>query len=138
MPSSYIESGAVIGGWPAAVIDTMLSRHLPKYLKAMAPEQRAELERAYRAIVRAAKAYRASSDNGPSEPEASALAQDLSHDDEIGTAKAAEMLDVGRRQVVKLAAVWEGEGLARRVGRTWILDRVAVEAYRDRPGRRTA
>jgi hypothetical protein len=145
MSLGFVEHSAIVGGWPAQVIDTLMSRYLPKYLAAMTPEERAEMDRAHRVMARAAKAYRAgqlcdvpSSDIGPSEPAPSDLAQDLSHDDEIGTAEAAEMLDVGQRQVVKLAPVWEGQGLARRVGRTWLVDRVAVEVYRDRPERRSA
>ncbi len=140
MPSSYVESGAIIGGWPAVVIDKLMSRYLPKYLAMMTPEQLAELDRAHRAVARAAKANQLrvpSSDIGPSEPETIGPCSRLDSDDEIGTAKAAEVLGEAAAGV-QLAAVWEGEGLARQVGRTWVTHRVAVEAHQDQQGRRTA
>jgi len=131
----------VIAGWPSQVIDTLMSRFLPPYLGTMTPGQQAEVEAAHAVIARAARAYRASSDIGPSEPDASGLAEDLGRDDQISSAEAADVLRVGQRQVCKLAAVWEGQGLgqglARRVGRTWLIDRDVVVAYRDRQGRRS-
>lgn len=135
MAAGFVEHAAIIAGWPVQVIDTLMSRFLPPYLGTMTRGQRAEVEAAHAVIARAARAYRASSDIGPSEPEASDEAEDLSRDDKISSAEAADMLRVGQRQVCKLAAVWEGHGLARRVGRTWLIDRDAVMAYRDRQGR---
>jgi hypothetical protein len=111
----------------------------PLYLTTMSWSQRAEVEAAHAAIRRAAKAHQAaSSDDGPSEPNASDLAEGLGREDHIGTAQAAEMLSVGQRQVCKLAEVWECQRLARRVGRTWLIDRDVVVAYQDQQGRRSA
>jgi hypothetical protein len=139
MAAGFVEHAAIIAGWPAHVIDTLMARFLPPYLATMNPQQRAEMDAAHRAIRRAAKAHQAaSSDDGPSEPDASDLAQDLSHDNKISTARAADMLRVGQRQVCKLAAVWEGEGLAERIGRMWLIDRDVVVAYQDRQGRRAS
>jgi hypothetical protein len=139
MAAGFVEHAAIIAGEPAVMIDTLMARFLPRYLATMSPRQRAEMDTAHRAIRRAANAHQAtSSDDGPSEPSTSDLAEDLSRENRIGTAKAADMLKVGQRQVCKLATVWEAEGLAERVGRMWLIDRDVVVAYQDRPERRRA
>jgi hypothetical protein len=142
MPSGFISDAALIAGFPAEVFDTLASRFLPKYLITMSPAQRAEVEAASAVIGKAARASRehraASSVDGQSAPERSELAEDLTHDHEVNTEMAAVMLRVGQRQVRKLAAGWRHEGLARQVGRTWLIDRGVVAAYRDRQGRRAA
>jgi hypothetical protein len=142
MPSGFVTEAAVVSGFAAEVFDTLASRFLPKYLITMSLAQRAEVEAASGAIGRAARASRerraAGSVDGPWAPERSELGQDLTHDHEVNTEVAADMLRVGQRQVRKLAAGWRHESLARQVGRTWLIDRTAVEAYRDRQGRRSA
>jgi excisionase family DNA binding protein len=135
MPSGFVEQAAFVSGWPAEVVDMVLSRHLPPYLAAMTPGQRAEMEPAHRVIHRAAKAHRATkvrrrtSDIEPEEFSAPS-------EHEISTREAAEVLGVTPRQVCRLAAEWATEGLARQVGRTWLVDRDAVMTYQDQQERR--
>jgi hypothetical protein len=48
------------------------------------------------------------------------------------------MLDLSEQWVRKLAVRCAAEGLARKVGRAWLLDRAAVEMYRDKERRSAA
>ena len=61
-----------------------------------------------------------------------------SSQDELSTNAAASLLGVKERRVRQLAAVWQSQGLARRVGQVWLLDRTAVLAHRDENSRRSA
>jgi CRP-like cAMP-binding protein len=135
MPSGFVEHAAFVSGWPAEVVDMMLSRYAPQFLAAMAPDQRAEVEVAHRAIHRAAKAHGAAKvRHRTSDIEPEEFSAPSEH--EISTREAAEVLDVTPRQVCRLAAEWAAEGLARQVGRTWLVDRDAVAAYQDQQERR--
>jgi hypothetical protein len=140
MPSGYVESAAVISGWPAKIIDQVLSRHLPQYFAGVRQEDLAELKAAHQQIGRARRAYEAGvgSAVGTSEPAGSEPSEGLSHGDWFDTATVADMLRMGQRAVCKRAVVWETEGLARRHGRVWLIDPIAVEIVRNQPGRRAA
>ena len=138
MPSGFVEHAALTSGWPAVVVDMLMSRFLPPFLANMTPEQRAETEAAHRVMARAAKAHKAPSGvdvrRRSSHIEPEEFSAPSSH--EISTAEAATVLGVKQRQVCRLAAVWEGQGLARHFGRNWLVDRAAVEAYQDQQERR--
>ena len=56
MPSGYVEQAAVVSGWAAVVVDTLLSRHLPKYFAGLSPDDLAELKDLQRQVGRAARA----------------------------------------------------------------------------------
>lgn len=58
------------------------------------------------------------------------MAPGLVHD-EITIAQAAGLLDVTERRVCQLAAGWADSGLARKVGRSWVVDRQAVVLHRE-------
>jgi hypothetical protein len=47
MPSGFVEHAAFVSGWPAVVIDQLLSRYAPKHLVLMTPEQRADVDAAH-------------------------------------------------------------------------------------------
>ena len=122
--------GVQVAGWPAVVVDVLLRRHGAPYLKAMSGEQRREVE-TFRRAVHAAALYwqaRASVTEVPkrSEPETATRSQS----DEMSTAEAATYLGVSERRVCQLASTWQYDGLARKAGRTWLLDREAVRIYR--------
>lgn len=119
--------GALVAGWPAFVLDVILNRYLPPYLAAMTPQQRAEVERAHQAIGDAARLYDAVRTSVSGSAEA-ALAETAacSEEHEITTAAAALLLGLTERRVCQLAAGWADDGFARKVGRTWLLQREAV------------
>ena len=141
MRAVFVESGAVITGWSAQALDTLMSRHLPRYLATLSPQQRAELDATHAAIHRAAGAYQAGRLTVGVRRRTSDIPEvefSAASGHEVSTREAADMLDVTPRQVCRLAAVWAADGLARQVGRSWLVDRDAVVAYQDQQGRRTA
>jgi hypothetical protein len=127
MPSGYVQ-GALVAGWPAHVIDAMLSRYLPQYLGLMTKTQRAEVERAHAAIHRAASLGTVAAD-GNAAIVGPAAAADSEHADELTVDQVADQLGVRPRQARNFAAAWAGEGHARKVGGMWLIDRLAVEAH---------
>ena len=139
MPSGFVEHAALTSGWPAVVVDMLMLRgSCPPFLANMTPEQRAETEAAHRVMARAAINHESHSGvdvrRRSSHIEPEEFSAPSSH--EISTAEAATVLGVKQRQVCRLAAVWEGQGLARHFGRNWLVDRAAVEAYQDQQERR--
>ncbi|MFG1826733.1 helix-turn-helix domain-containing protein [Microbispora bryophytorum] len=126
-PRRYVE-GALVSGFAAHVVDRLLATYLPGYLRAMRPEQRAAVEETRVAIARAADAYLTSdisagvSDETPGgEISASSAAEEW-----ITTAEAAVLLGMTPRRAQQLAA----GGLGIKRGRSWLLARSAVLAYR--------
>jgi hypothetical protein len=120
--------GAHLSGWPAFVVDVLLKRHLGPYMAAMTSEQRESVTRAQAAIHAAALHWRASDDGSAEVPVTEVRAP--SNHDEITTAQAAGLLAVSERRVCQLAAGWADDGLARKVGRSWVVDRQAVLLHR--------
>lgn len=118
--------GAHIAGWSAFAVDAILRRHGRPYLAAMGAAQRAEVERTARAVHQAALHWRATSADGNAETAPPEVARPWGRD-EITTAAAALMLGLSERRVRQLAAGWEAAGIARKLGRAWLLDRAAVE-----------
>ncbi len=121
--------GVTVAGWPAFVVDAILRRYLPPYLKAMTPEQAREVEH-FHTAVHAAAAYWQSrtSVSGSAEPGAAEMASRSTGED-LSTTQAAALLGVSERRVCQLAADWQHDGLARKVGRSWLVDREAVTVY---------
>ena len=128
---------APVAGWSAVVVDVLLSRHLRPLLSGMTEGQRRELERTRRAVHVAALIWRDATSDIESAQAAPTEAAAGSEDDELDTAEAARELGVSRQRVRQLAERWALDGLARKVGRSWLVDRTAVLMYRDN-GRRTA
>ncbi len=129
--------GAHVAGWPAFVIDRVLAKHLDVYLACMRPDQRAEMDRTRRAIHAAALHY--GDWLASVERNAAALLTETQGDleeQELSTAQAAGLLDVTERRICQLAAEWAEDGLARKVGRTWLVQRDAVVLRRE--GRKSA
>jgi hypothetical protein len=58
--------------------------------------------------------------------------------EELTTSQAAVMLDLSEQRLRQLAVRWAANGLARKVGRIWLLDRTAVVIYRDKDRRSAA
>ena len=111
----------------------ILRRHAKDYTAAMNPVQQREMEATRRAIHAAAVLWQASTSAS-----ASATAQTPAVEitprlgsEEITTSQAAAMLGVSDQRVRQLAARWVYRGLARKVGRTWLLDPAAVAIYRE-------
>jgi hypothetical protein len=48
------------------------------------------------------------------------------------------MLNLSEQRVRQLAVRWAGNGLARKVGRVWLLDKTAVVIYRSKDRRSAA
>jgi hypothetical protein len=136
MASGFVEHAAIVDGWAAFAIDVVLARYLAPYLKAMSPTQRAEVETAIAAIRAAAGAYDpAGCVDATVELPAARLEAHSRHVDEITVAAAAAVLGVSGSYVRRLAGRWEAVGLARKVGRSWLVNQGAVAAYRARGGR---
>lgn len=131
--------GAFVNGWSAFALDAILKRHLGAYLAQMTPAQRRELE-ATRAAVHAAALlfYEQSPFASASAQAAVAQVESPLNGEEITTAEAAELLQVSGQWVRQLAACWAEQGLARKVGRVWVLDRGAVMIQQDSSTRRRA
>lgn len=126
--------GAHVEGFAALVVDRLLAAHLPRVLGAMSAEQRREVELARREVRAAADWWLASTRvvaaGGNAEGVGAEIEAGSSVNDEIDVATAVRLLGCGARRVRQLAAGWEPQGLARKVGQSWLLDRTAVEARR--------
>jgi hypothetical protein len=125
--------GVAVAGWPAFVVDCLLRRHGGPYLKAMSPEQAREMEVFHRAVHAAAAYWQARTAVIGSAEAATAEVPSSSRSDDLSTAQAASLLGVSERRVCQLAATWQDDGLARKVGRSWLVDREAVTVYSRRP-----
>jgi hypothetical protein len=123
--------GVHLAGWPAVVVDVLLGKYLPPYLAAMSPRQRAEVERMRWDVHAAAVHWRAISDGCSAQYVATETTPPSTHD-EITTAQAAGLLGVSERRVCQLAVGWADDGLARKVGRSWLVNRQAVLLHRQR------
>lgn len=129
-PQPYVE-GALVSGLSAHVLDRLfrspnVAQTLDRIL--LPPDMRAELEATRRAIRRAALAYAARPPAASGSTEAEALAVEAPSSHEITTAEASTLLALSDRRVRQLAA----EGMGRRVGGRWLVDRSAVLAYAGR------
>ncbi len=134
-PGPARRPGALVSGWAAFALDTILARYGEVYARAMTnPVQRAEFESAARAIHRAALDWQqeTTTDIGSGEVVVSEIPAGLSC--EVTTDAAAGILDVSSRRICQMAPEWEAEGLARKVGRSWLFDGDAlrIEAQRRR------
>lgn len=129
MTAAVYVRGALVQGVSAHVLDRILAS--PKVVQAMSAYpswMRAELEATRRAIRRAAREYEALpvAVGGSAEVEFAEVAPPLAH--EITTSEASAVLGLTERRVRQLAA----EGMGRRAGSRWLLDRSAVLAYVER------
>ncbi len=122
--------GVQVAGWPAFVVDVILRRHLPSYLKVMSPAQAREVEQFHAAVQVAAAYWQKRSTSAASSAEAAAAeVTSRSTSEDLSTTQAAALLGVSERRVCQLAADWQHDGLARKVGRAWLVDREAVAVY---------
>ena len=123
--------GTFLSGWSAYAVDVILRRYAKDYAPVMTPVERHEFAAAQKAIHRAALHWHASTAN------AQAVAAELPAllGSEVTTVEAANRLAVTEQRVRQLAALWVHEGLARKVGRVWMIDQAAVELYRPNGGR---
>lgn len=130
--------GALVSGWSAFVVDVLLSRNLDRYLAAMTPDQRAEVAATRAAVHGAAKLWqeRAASGTGSGPVEIAAAVSELSLS--VTVAEAALALGSSGRRVRKLAERWQRDGLARKVGTSWVIDRDALEMHAARRRRGAA
>jgi hypothetical protein len=132
--------GACVSGFSALLVDRVLARHLPQYLRSLSPAQRREVDRLQRDVRAAADLYSdrtTAAVNGSGGTVAPEVRAGWGQD-EVGADEAAEVLGCSVRRVRQLAAAWQPLGLARKVGRVWLIDRTAVLAHRDERGRRSA
>jgi hypothetical protein len=125
--------GAFLSGWSAYAVDVILKRYAKDYAPVMTPKQQQEFAATQKAIHRAALHWHAATANAQT---ATAEIPALSGN-EVTTAEAADLLAVTEQRVRQLAALWVHEGLARKVGRVWMIDQAAIELYRSN-GRRAA
>ncbi|MFI0482228.1 helix-turn-helix domain-containing protein [Actinomadura sp. 9N215] len=130
-PSRYVE-GALIHGVSAHVLDRVLRWPVVAgALDDLPVWMRPEVEAARRAIRWAAAEYEAlplvaAADGIAAAQEAETVPP--SRHGEITTGEAAGLLRLSERRVRQLAA----QGMGRRAGGRWLLDRSAVLAYADR------
>ena len=125
--------GAKVSGFPALVLTTLIRNHLPAYLPAMSEVHRTQLRMARAEIASAAELYKlrqASGGvavNGTEETgEAGTVARSVVS--ELTTTQAAAVLRLTPRRVCQLAErQWAPAGLARKVGRAWLIDPAAVD-----------
>ena len=130
--------GAHVAGWPAFALDVILRRYGRDYTPVMNPAQQRDMEATRRAIHSAAVLWHAStSASATAQTPATEITPRLASE-ELTTSQAAIMLDFSEQRVRQLAVRWAAEGLARKVGRVWLLDRTAVEMYRDKDRRSAA
>lgn len=122
--------GALVEGWSAFVVDVLLTRYLDRYLAAMSPAQRAELALTKAAVHAAAKLHQERGSTAGGSAEAPVAEIDGCSDAWVGTGDAAPFVGASERRVRQLAARWEHEGLARKVGRSWLIDPQALVMYR--------
>jgi hypothetical protein len=131
--------GANVSGFSAHVYDRLAARYLPALLVAMSEEQRREVL-ATQAEVRQSAAFwdsvKSAERGNAAMPFSPAGASSAAH--EVGVAEVVQLLGLGARQVRNIAQRWEPEGLARKVGMSWLLDRAAVEALAEARRRRSA
>lgn len=123
--------GAHVAGWSAFAIDAVLHKHLDPYLRAMSPAQRRQVERTHEAIHRAALYWKAQAISDDGNAEAGAAEIRSSSAGELSTVDVARILGVSERRVCQLAVEWMAEGLARKVGRSWLIDAAAVELHHE-------
>lgn len=123
--------GAHVEGFAAHVVDRLLVDRLPRLLPGMDTAQRRAVQRAHQQIAEAAAHWEALTSAGGS---AEVLFAEVgaSSPEELDVPAAALVLGVSERRVRQIAAAWEGEGTARKVGRSWHLDRLAVFLYSQR------
>lgn len=132
MRGTVFVQGALVHGVSAHVLARVLaSPNVVGALDSLPSWMRAEVEATRRAIRRAAREYEALpvAEDGSAEAAGAEVGPVLPH--EITTHEASALLGVGERRVRQLAA----EGMGRRAGGRWLLDRSAVLAY---AGRRRA
>jgi hypothetical protein len=129
--SSAPMPGAHVAGWSAWVVSVLLARHLDRYLPAMTPQQRTELARTRAGVDAAAKLFqeRGTTASGSAETPLAEIGAGLERSRWMTVADAAPLLGSSERRVRQLAAPWEPQGLARKVGRSWLVDREALEMY---------
>ncbi len=113
--------GVSVAGWPAFVVDTILRRYLGPYLRAMTPEQAREVEQFHAAVHAAAVHWQARTTAGGNAEAAAAEVPSPSTREDLSTTQAAALLGVTERRVCQFAASWQHDGLARKVGRTWLV-----------------
>ena len=104
----------------------------------MSPVQQREMEVTRRAIHKAAVLWGASTSASATTQTPAAEITPQSQGEELTTSEAATILNLSEQRVRQLAVRWAAEGLARKVGRVWLLDRTAVEMYRDKDRRSAA
>jgi hypothetical protein len=124
----YVE-GALVAGFAAHAVDRVLARHMAALLAdpRLSAVQRAELEQVKTAIRRAARQWEElpiSEETGG--PEITPFSE------WITTEEASALLGMTARRARQLASA----GMGVKAGGTWLLDREAVLAYRQK--RRTA
>lgn len=127
--------GAHVAGWPANVLHKLLAKyvdpHMPRYLGVMDAVQRQEVQRTREAIALAAAFWdQSTTADDLAEVTSAETPRGWTHD-EITTADAAGLLGVTERRVRQLIPQWADSGLARKVGRFWLVDREAVLLHRD-------
>jgi hypothetical protein len=133
MPTAMAEPllGAYVAGWPAFALDVILRRYGRDYTPVMNPAQRREMEATRRAIHTAAVLWQASTSASATAQTPTAEITPRLASEKLTTSQAAAVLGVSEQRVRQLAARWVYQGLARKVGRTWLLDPAAVAMYRD-------
>lgn len=123
---TFIE-GAVVAGWPAHVLSRILARHISALVAdpRLSAAQRADLESVRADILKAARRWETSISSADiseetHEPEI------LTRSELISTDQASLLLGVTPRRARQIAA----SGLGVKVRGAWLLDRAAVEQYR--------
>jgi hypothetical protein len=130
--------GAHVAGWPAFALDVILRRYGRDYAPVMSQAQQGEMEATRRAIHAAAVLWGAStSASATTQTPATEITPRL-ESEELTTSQAAIMLNLSEQRLRQLALRWAADGLARKVGRAWLLDRTAVVIYRDKERRSAA
>jgi hypothetical protein len=127
-----------VAGWPAFALDVILRRYGRDYTPVMYPAQQREMEATRRAIHAAALLWRASTSDSATAQTPSAEIAPQSKSEELTTSQAAIMLNLSEQRVRQLAVRCAAEGLARKIGRAWLVDRTAVVIYRDKDRRSAA
>jgi hypothetical protein len=130
--------GAHVAGWSAFALDVILRRYGREYAPVMNPAQQREMEATRRAVHDAALLWRASTSASATTQTRAAEITPLLESEELTTSQAAVMLDLSEQRLRQLAVRWAANGLARKVGRIWLLDRTAVVIYRDKDRRSAA
>lgn len=122
--------GAHVAGFPALVVDRLLARHLDPFLPAMTSEERTSVLAMQEQVRQSAEHFRSVRDAGSGTAAVrSGANRAQSAANELGVSEAMELLGLRARQVRYLAERWQAVGLARKVGRSWLIDRAAVELH---------